>query len=99
MLADLATPDASALHAAIDATFYQRALHPLPAQLPLPPDAWRVPFGELAQAVGIPTDLAAGHADAAALLDPILAAEVVSGTWSPDDRRWSHATPAAAQSR
>jgi predicted nucleotidyltransferase component of viral defense system len=99
LLADLATVDASALHAAIDATFDQRALHPLPEQLPLPPDVWRVPFGELARAVGIPTDLAAGHADAAALLDPILTGEVVSGTWSPGDRRWSHAIPAAAQSR
>jgi hypothetical protein len=99
LLANLATLGASALHAAIDATFDQRALHPLPARLPLPPDAWRVPFGELAQAVGISTDLAAGHADAAALLDPILTAQVVSGTWSPNDRRWSHTTPAAASNR
>lgn len=93
LLAELATLDAGALHAALGATFDQRAVHPLPTQLPPPPESWRVPFRELAQAVGIPTELAAGHADAAALLDPILGGEVAAGAWDPRDRRWSVRAP------
>lgn len=34
-------------------------------------------------------ELAAGHREAARLLDPILAGEVTTGTWDPTRRRWT----------
>lgn len=97
LLAELSTLDACALRTAIDQTFYQRALHPIPTRLPSPPDSWRRPFRELADATGIPTDLVAGHAAAAALLDPILGGEVVAGTWDPGDRCWAVHHPSGTE--
>jgi len=38
--------------------------------------------------VGIDPDLGAGHAAAAALLDPVLQARVHSGMWDPTSLRW-----------
>jgi hypothetical protein len=41
-------------------------------------------------AAGVPADVevGAGHATAAAFLDPILAGEVASGVWDPHARAW-----------
>lgn len=88
LIAELSTLQAAPLRGAIDATFARRDTHPLPTKLPAPPADWRVPFRELAEPVGAPTELAAAHADAAALLDPMLAGDVRTGTWEPDARRW-----------
>jgi hypothetical protein len=89
LIAELAPLEAAALRAAIDETFDRNALQSVPRRIPRPPESWSVPFRALAQATGIATDLATGHLDAAALLDPILAGNVTDATWDPDERRWS----------
>lgn len=96
LIAELEQLDATFLREAIDHAFLGRAMQTLPDRLPYPPSAWAVPYRELAQATGIPADLAAGHAAAAALLDPILTADITEGTWDPNGRRW---TPTEALTR
>jgi hypothetical protein len=88
LIADLSPLEATLLREAIEATFARRDTHAVPAELPQPPTDWRTPFRQLAQTVGIPTELADAHGAAAALLDPILACEVRIGTWQPEARRW-----------
>lgn len=88
LIAELEQLDAASLREAIDHAFRSRAMQIVPDRLPSPPPAWTVPYHALAQATGIPTDLTAGHAAAAALLDPILAAHVTEGTWEPEERCW-----------
>jgi hypothetical protein len=57
--------------------------------LPAPPSAWRVPYRHLAASVGIHTDLEAGHARAAALVDPVLGAGVAdTAHWDPGRAEW-----------
>jgi len=53
---------------------FQRDTHPLPATLPAPPTAWMVPYRKIAGEVGLASDIAAGHAWAAAFLDSIILA-------------------------
>jgi hypothetical protein len=88
LIAELSPLDATPLRDAIEDTFARRETHAVPGELPPPPADWRAPFRQLAQTVGVPTELADAHADAAALLDPILASEIRTGTWQPDARRW-----------
>lgn len=89
LIAGLSSLDAATLRDEIEATFVRRATHPAPLALPQPPDDWRAPFRRLAEAVGIPGDLRAGHGDAAALINPALEGVVVRGTWNPEARRWT----------
>lgn len=91
LIAELEQLDAAALRDAIDRAFLGRAMQTLPDRLPPPHAAWTVPYRELAQATSIPADLAAGHAVAAALLDPILTDQVTDGTWDPEERLWTRA--------
>lgn len=72
LISELASFDATSLQRAILQIFTVRGTHPVPETLPPPPPDWSTPFGELARTVGLPTDLASGHAAAAELLDPIL---------------------------
>lgn len=88
LIAELSSLDAAALRGEIEATFAARATHPVPPALPLPPDDWRAPFRRLAEAVGIPGDLRAGHGAAAAMLNPVLGGTVERGWWDPEARRW-----------
>ena len=88
LIAELSQLDAAGLRREIDTIFELRATHAAPASLPLPPAEWGGPFRELAEEVGVPADLAAGHRDAAALVDPILSGEVARGTWDSTQRRW-----------
>ncbi|HMI81775.1 MAG TPA: nucleotidyl transferase AbiEii/AbiGii toxin family protein [Solirubrobacterales bacterium] len=88
LIAELSQLDAAGLRREIDTIFELRATHAAPASLPLPPAEWAGPFRELAEEVGVPADLEAGHRDAAALVDPILSGEVASGTWDSTQRRW-----------
>lgn len=88
LIADLSVVDAEALHAAIRRTFARRDTHPMPAALPRPPEEWGTQFHRLAVEVGVPGELAAGYAEAASLLAPILSGEVTSGRWDAEHRRW-----------
>jgi len=80
--------DAQRLRAALEVTFDRRATHTLPARLPRPPADWRVPFGRMGRDIGLEPDLDAGHDLAASLVDPVVAGDVVAGTWDPATRGW-----------
>ena len=88
LIAGEAALDARRLRAAIDVTFRHRATHPLPARLPRPAADWRVPYGRMCRDIGLDPDLGAGHDLAIRLVDPVLAGEVVAGTWDPAARSW-----------
>jgi hypothetical protein len=83
-------PRATEVAEALRKTFDTRGRQPLPAALPVPPPEWAMPYGELARAVGLDEDLAAGHAAAAALLDPVLAGQA-QGQWDPHRGAWVEA--------
>lgn len=87
LISDLAVLDADRLRAALESTFDTRARQPLPDALPSPPTAWARPYAELAQAVGIASNLGEGHAAAVALVDPILSSRR-SGRWDTRLKRW-----------
>ncbi len=53
------------LRATIQAIFERRRTHEIPAALPAPPDAWRVPYGKLALGLPVPPDLDGGYRHAA----------------------------------
>jgi predicted nucleotidyltransferase component of viral defense system len=89
LIADCFVLDAGDLRQAVEMTFAGRGTHDLPQSLPAPPPEWRVPYRQLAQAVGTNGDLGAGHAAASRLLDPILSARVTSGAWDPGESRWT----------
>lgn len=89
LIAGLAAFDARSLRGAIDKVFATRGDHSVPRSLPAPPTAWAKPFRRLADEVGIPNDLASGHTDAAALLDPVLSDEAMQGSWDSKQRRWA----------
>jgi predicted nucleotidyltransferase component of viral defense system len=82
-----ATLDGARLHAALCGTFEGRGQHPLPGTFPPPPAKWSVAYRKLAKEVGLDTELAAGHREAAALLDPILGG-MVSRRWDAAEGRW-----------
>lgn len=88
-------PRATELAEALRKTFDARGRQPLPAALPAPPPEWATPYANLAQAVGLGEDLAAGHAAAALLVDPVLAGHA-QAEWDPQRGAWVEGpTPAA----
>ena len=89
LIAELSQLDAAGLRREIDTIFELRGTHAPPSSLPLPPAEWAGPFRQLAEEVGVPVDLEAGHRNAAKLVDPILSDEVASGTWDSARRRWA----------
>lgn len=89
LIAELATVDASKLGTAIETTFRERDTHPIPNELPAPPSEWALPFRQLAEAVGIPGDLGAGHRLAAQMLEPMFTGNVTSGVWNPERTGWT----------
>jgi hypothetical protein len=91
LIAELSRLDAVTLRRGIETVFERRGAQ-APRSLPPPPPEWARPFGRLAEEVEISADLAAGHREAAALLDPILTGEVTSGLWDPTRRRWGDGT-------
>jgi len=60
------------LASALNATFNERATHETPSALPEPPADWAIPYAAEARALGLPTELKAAHAIAAALVGPAL---------------------------
>lgn len=88
LISTLSSLDAENLKREIQEVFTKRGTHPVPYAVPPPPPDWDQPFLRLADEVGIPNKLAAGHRTAAAFLDPILSGEVTAGTWNPENQRW-----------
>jgi hypothetical protein len=88
LIAELSQLDAAGLQREIDTIFKLRGTHATPTSLPPPPAEWAGPFRRLAEEVGVPAGLEAGHRDAAALVDPILSGDVSSGTWDSTRGRW-----------
>jgi hypothetical protein len=80
--------DASRLRMALVGVFEKRRQHQLPGRLPPPPRDWVVPYRKMATEVGVNSDLRKAYAEAAALLDPILAGRA-DGLWDPKDARWT----------
>ena len=81
--------DPVVLRAAIDATFAQRATHPVPTSFPSPPPSWKDRYAALAEE----NDLAWGDLDAVtaaarAFVEPILTAAPVTA-WKRDEWRWT----------
>jgi Nucleotidyl transferase AbiEii toxin, Type IV TA system len=88
LIAELSELDAAVLRREIDVIFELRGTHARPKTLPSPPGEWSVPFRRLAKEVGAPEELATGHEEAAALLDPVLSDTVAAGRWDPEQRQW-----------
>lgn len=87
LIAELSPLDATILRREIGSVFDRRGA-PVPRSLPSPPPEWALPFGRLAEEVGISTELVAGHREAAAMLDPVLGGTVADGEWNPGERVW-----------
>jgi predicted nucleotidyltransferase component of viral defense system len=87
LVKSFATVDADRLAEALRRTFEVRDQQPLPAMLPAPPADWSVPYRRLATGVGLSGDLAAGHAEASELLNPILLHRA-RGRWDPEQSAW-----------
>lgn len=88
LLATTGELDAATLIKAIDATFAQRATHPVPESLPAPAAEWAAVYREMALASSLPwPDLESVTRAASAFVDPILARTATS--WSPAACRWS----------
>jgi predicted nucleotidyltransferase component of viral defense system len=87
LIGSFATLDADRLAEALRRTFEIRDQQSLPATLPTPPADWAVPYGRLATEVGLSEDLAAGHTEASALLNPVLANRA-RGRWDPERSAW-----------
>lgn len=82
------TIDADALRDALESTFAERALQPLPAVLPPPPAGWAEPYKRLAGTVDVDGNLSAAFASAAAFLNPVLAGRA-DRQWDPRRREWA----------
>ncbi|MEW6059367.1 MAG: nucleotidyl transferase AbiEii/AbiGii toxin family protein [Actinomycetota bacterium] len=87
LIGSLATLDACRLGEALRRTFEIRGRQSLPDALPAPPADWTPAYRILAKEVGLNQDLAAGHAEAAALLNPVLTNRA-SGSWDPERFAW-----------
>ena len=79
--------DAARLRSALVGVFEGRRQHGLPDRFPPPPPEWAVPYRKLAKEVGLDPDLRQGYAQAAALLDPVLAGRA-TGHWDPQQASW-----------
>jgi hypothetical protein len=65
--------DLEELRAVLEVIFRMRGTHEIPATLPPPPEAWRVPYARLASGLPVPPDLEAGYEFVAGMLMPVLA--------------------------
>lgn len=87
LIASSATIDATALRDALETTFSQRALQPLPTSLQPPPTIWADPYRRLADTVAIEPNLSIAYGRAAAFLDPVLATKA-DGQWDTTRQEW-----------
>ncbi len=80
--------DGGRIREAIRRTFDSRRVHPIPARLPLPPEAWAAPYARMAELDGLPwRTLAEIEAVARAFLDPLLSSER-EASWDPASWAW-----------
>lgn len=87
LIGELAELDATTLADALNATFDERAIQPLPTSSPTPPESWARPYAQLAREVGLASDLKPAHTAAVQLLEPILRSEA-DGQWDPRLQSW-----------
>jgi hypothetical protein len=88
LLAGMGEIDGERLNAAIAATFHARHTHPLPAQLPTPPQNWNRPFQQMAHEVALGyASLAEADGAMQRFLNPILRGETIA-VWYPIDWCW-----------
>jgi hypothetical protein len=88
LIASEARLDAAKLREAIKQTFEVRATHPIPPELPLPPESWSAPFRRLNDELKLDwEDLAQAAGVARGFLDPILS-DTSAGRWDPPNWRW-----------
>lgn len=74
---------------ALQHTFASRRVHALPTRLDAPPTVWTAPYRTLAASVSLDPDIAAGHAFAASLLDPLLGGGLAGmAIWNPESGEW-----------
>jgi hypothetical protein len=88
LIEDSTAITASSLREALERTFQERQRHPLPDELPAPPNDWTDPYRRLAEGVGIEPDLTVAYERARAFLDPALR-DNSADHWNPSHRAWS----------
>jgi hypothetical protein len=88
LIAESVAIPADQLVLAISAVFEQRATHPLPVKLPRPPAEWRPAYKNMAEQVGIESDIDAAFSVIASFLDHILEEQIAGGIWNPTSRTW-----------
>jgi hypothetical protein len=79
---------AARVREAIERTFGSRRVHPVPASLPPPPEAWTAPYARMVELDDLPwRTLAEVEAIARAFLDPLLAS-ARDDRWDPGSWTW-----------
>ena len=87
LISELPALDATNLNLCILGVF-RKYNDPIPASLPYPPEEWVEWYRRAAESMGAPPELDDGYSDAAALLEPLLSGDVLTGTWSHTERSW-----------
>lgn len=87
LVKSFASLNADRLYTSLLQTFQRRGQHPLPETLPPPPADWAPAYRKLASELELDPNLGTGHAEAGALIDPVLAGRA-AGRWSPDRSAW-----------
>ncbi len=87
LIARHTSPRAERLQQALDSTFERRAKQLPPDTLPPPPEEWTTPYAQQARDVGLPSDLVSAHAEARALIDPVLQGQA-AGIWDIVSASW-----------
>ncbi|HET9594148.1 MAG TPA: nucleotidyl transferase AbiEii/AbiGii toxin family protein [Anaeromyxobacteraceae bacterium] len=81
--------EAARVREAIEGTFGSRRVHPVPARLPSPPEAWTAPYARMAEQNALPwRTLAEAEAAVRAFLDPLLSS-ARDARWDPGVWAWS----------
>lgn len=90
LLAMVRPMNATVLRSALEKTWAHRGTHPVPRELPDPPERWERVYGELARANGLPWASLQEVLEAArGFLDPVLTGG--EGWWAPGRWRWERA--------
>lgn len=88
LIAESIAMPAAQLALAMRTVFKERATHPLPVQLPRPPAEWKTAFKNMADQVGIASDIDEAFLVTATLINHVLKERAAGGTWNPTSRTW-----------